>query len=264
MSKLDIIKNKLEKKEPVLGVLVSMNDCSVSEMLGVAGCDFLWLDVEHSALDKRDIMLHVMAADTTNAATFIRVPWNDPILVKPILEMGVDGIIFPCIRTVEDAKLAVSSCEYPPKGTRGFGPKRVSYKYRNMSDLEYIQKAGSDIWKILQVEHIDCVNNLEEIVAVEGVDALLLGPNDLSGSIGLLGQSDHPEVQKLIDKACEVAVKAGKPIGVFSGDQPDSIKKWMSKGISWFTVGGDSGYIMGGARKSLKLVKDAFLGEQDI
>jgi len=256
MTCLDRLKQKIENKELVVGSIVNLKDYSVSEMFGSYGFDFLWIDAEHAPFDKNDIYMHIMTASSGNTASFIRIPWNDPVIVKPILEMGPDGIIFPGIRTVEEAELAIKSCMYPPKGIRGFGPRRCT-GYGAIPQDEYIKNGHKLLWKILQVEHVDCVNNLEEIVQIEGVDALLLGPNDLSASIGLLGQSDHPEVMKLIEMTGKIARKYNKPLGVFTGDDPANIQKWMDLGVNWVTIGGDTGYLSA-ARKSLQKVRKAF------
>jgi len=128
MNAIKNIKEKIKKKIPIIGTLVSINDSSITELLCDIGFDFIWIDMEHTPIVKKDVHFHIMAAKGTGAATFVRVAWNDPILVKPILEMGPSGIIFPFIRTASEARKAVSSCLYPPKGIRGFGPRR-SIKY---------------------------------------------------------------------------------------------------------------------------------------
>ena len=255
MVELQRIKRKIKDGGVLIGTAVTMTDYSISELFGEVGFDFIWIDSEHSALDKKDVMYHIIAARGTGAATFVRVPWNDPVLVKPILELGPDGIIFPMIRTEEDARLAVKSCTYPPKGIRGFGPAR-SVRYGLMDGDEYIRGAEQAVWKILQVEQEECVDNLEAIVGVEGVDALMVGPCDLSGSVGLLGQTDHDKVKKLMDRIGEIAVKADIPLGVAMGYQPETIKEWLDRGASMFMLGVDFFLLTSGAARILKGTRD--------
>lgn len=244
-NQINTLNEKLAKKEMIYGTHISLSDSSIVEMLGDVGFDFLWIDLEHSALDKQHIQSHLMAARGTGAAAFIRIPWNDPVLVKPILEMGPDGIVFPMIKTAEDAKKAVAATTYPPKGERGFGPRRAN-NYGLMNNAEYLAQVETSFWRIMQIEHVEAVKNLEEILAVEGVDTIVVGPNDLSGSIGVLGQPRHPEVMKLLDEIGEKCQKVGVPYGVSMGYVPETVADWKRRGCSWMACDSDSGYIVSG------------------
>lgn len=258
MNAIKNIKEKIKKKIPIIGTLVSINDSSITELLCDIGFDFIWIDMEHTPIVKKDVHFHIMAAKGTGAATFVRVAWNDPILVKPILEMGPSGIIFPFIRTASEARKAVSSCLYPPKGIRGFGPRR-SIKYGITDIKKYIERADTEIWKIMQIEHIDAVNNLEEILNVEGVDAVMVGPNDLAASIGYLGQNDHPEVKKVMNIAAKKIVKYGKPFGVSIGYNPTTIKEWIERGVNYIEVGCDIAFLLQAGTQVLKKTKKIFI-----
>ena len=257
MFKLNSIREKIAAKKPVVGTAVTLTDTSVADQLATVGFDFLWIDSEHSALDRKEVQSHIMAANGAGAAAFVRVPWNDPVLVKPILDMGPDGIIFPMINTAEEADLAVKSCLYPPKGIRGFAPVRA-VQYGMMDMQEYFERAEKDIWKIVQIEHVQAVENIDSIVRVEGLDAFVVGPCDLSGSIGLLSQINHDDVKRLMDRVAEVAVKAKMPFGVATGFNPAVIEEWMNRGVSFVSIGVDFGYITSGAARVLKGVKEVF------
>lgn len=257
MTGLEKIKSKISEKKPVIGTHVALNDVMISEMLGLAGFDFVWIDTEHTALDREKVLHHIIAVDGTGAAPFVRVPSIDPILVKPILEMSPAGIIFPNVKNREEAELAVKSCLYPPEGIRGFGPIRAS-KYGLTDTLQYVRESASQVWKIMQIEHMEAVNKLEAILDVEGVDAIVVGSNDLSGSIGLLGQTDHPEVKKLMDIIGQKAAKSSKPFGVSMGYNPKVIKEWLERGINWIGAGGDTGYILKAALEALNGTKELF------
>jgi len=249
MSELDNLKRKIAKKEPVIGTCTTFFDSRIAELIGEIGYDFVWIDAEHGPLDKKDIQLHIMAAQSTGAAAFVRVAWNDPVIVKPILEMGPSGIIFPFIKTAEEASKAISSCTYPPKGIRGFGPIR-SMKYGMTDGQTYIEEASSQIWKIIQIEHIDAVKNLDEILRVEGIDAIIIGANDLSGSIGMLGQTGRKEVKELIDTIVEKAQNSGIPVGVAIGDNVETIKENLNRGINLICVGVDFLFLFKSARQT--------------
>ena len=254
MKHLEKVKAKLQNKEVVLGSLVSLYDCTVSERLGFAGYDFLWIDGEHNGFDYKELLLHILAASSSGAASFVRVRESDPALVKPILDMGVDGIIFPLGKTVEDAERAVAACTYPPRGLRGIGPGRaVRYGMDNVMDY-LLEKADSTIFKILQVEHVDCVNNLEEIVKVPGIDMLMLGPSDLSASVGLMEQFHHPTVLEMIDRICRIGRENGIHLGAFTGSNPEVIKLFLDRGVTAMCVGSDGSFLMNEAKSTLEKV----------
>ena len=252
---LERLRRKLSRGEPVFGAAATLLDPTASEILGYAGFDFVWIDMEHTALSPEHVLSHLMGAASARTAGFVRVPWNDPVLVKPILDMGPDGIIFPCIRTAEDARRAVSACEYPPKGIRGCGPRRA-VRY-GIDDLDaYMREGSKRFWKIMQIEHVDCVKNLDEIASIPGIDCWLVGPWDLSCSVGCLGKQDVPEVQELIDEACSKATRHGMLLAAWTGDEPASIRKWLERGVKIFTTGVDSSYLMSAAQRSLQTARE--------
>ena len=257
-SNLVRIREKFSKGELVLGVCVSLSDPVISEIFCKCGFDFIWIDYEHGALDRKLIDMHIMAACGAGAAPFVRLPNNDPALAKPILDMGPAAIIFPFIKTVEDAKLAVSSCKYPPEGIRGFGPRRAN-DYYTINTTEYLKTSQSEPWVILQIEHKEAVANMERIVQVEGVDSIVVGPCDLSGSLGRLGETDHPENITLIDKICTVCNDANMPLGASIGiaDQ-DVYKTWIDRGICWIDCGNDISYLVRGGKKTIQDVNSMY------
>ena len=238
-SNLSRIKEKIKKGELVVGTLVASSDPVISEMLCTCGFDFIWIDSEHGPIDKKEIDLHIMAIRGSGVAPFVRVPWNDPVLVKPILDMGPAGIIFPFIKSEDEAKLAVKSCRYPPKGIRGFGPRRV-HNFSKIKMEEYLEIAKSEPWVILMIEQIEALDNLEKIVRVEGVGSILVGPDDLSSSMGLLTQTRHPKVISALDRIAKICNEAEIPFGAGIGSSNiDNIKDWIKRGASWLLVDND-------------------------
>jgi 2-dehydro-3-deoxyglucarate aldolase/4-hydroxy-2-oxoheptanedioate aldolase len=259
MDRLEAIRKKILEKQPVIGASVCFADASVTDLMCHAGYDLIWIDMEHGPLDRREVLHHIMAANGAGKAAFVRVPWNDPVLVKPILDMGPDGIVFPFIRTAEEARLAVSSCEYPPRGIRGFAPMR-SIRYHFMDLQEYLIGAGAEIWKIIQIEHLDAVRNLDAILAVDGIDTIVVGSMDLSGSVGLLGQTNHPKVRALLDEIARKVTQAGIPLGIATGSNPQTIQEWIDRGISWMTIGRDFDFLTAEAGNALKRIRALYDG----
>ncbi|MDR0294161.1 MAG: 4-hydroxy-3-methylbut-2-en-1-yl diphosphate synthase [Oscillospiraceae bacterium] len=254
MNKSTELLRRMKSNDLVIGTHVNLADLSIAEQMGVLGFDFVWIEGEHSPLDKQTILGHIIAARAGGAASFVRIPWNDPVLAKPILEMGPDGIIFPFIRTADEARAAVAACRYPPKGIRGFGPRRAN-SYGTQPAAEYLEGVDASFLRIMQIEHIDAVNNLAEILAVDGVDTIVVGPNDLSGSIGLLGQTRHPDVMALMDKIGEVCAAAKVPFGVSMGVDEVSLADWVRRGAAWIGAGNDVGYIAQAGSDAIKLIK---------
>jgi len=255
MSRAAELLNKMKKGELIIGTHVNLSDLSISEQMGALGFEFVWIEGEHSPLDKQTILGHVIGCAAGNAAAFVRIPWNDPVLAKPILEMGPDGIVIPFIRTAEEAKAAVAACTYPPKGIRGFGPRRAN-RYGTIPNNKYIEEVDDSILKIMQIEHIDAVKNLEEILAVEGVDTVVVGPNDLSGSLNLLAQTRHPDVMEQMDIIAKKCKAAGKPFGVSMPYDKNNIADWLRRGAAWMAVGNDTSYIAKAGSETIMTIRE--------
>ena len=231
------LKDKLGRGEIPLGTGVSFIDPAVTELFSHT-LDFAFIDMEHNALTLETVQSHIMATKGSDMAALVRVPWNDPVLIKPVLDIGADGIVSPLVRTVEDVELAVSACLYPPLGIRGFGPRRP-IKYGRMSDADYCGRANEEIICMVIIEHIDAVNVIDEIVQVPGLTAIMIGANDLAGSMGHMGNPKAPEVQTAIETVVTSARDAGVFPGIGLADDPEALLAWMDKGIQWVLMGVD-------------------------
>jgi 2-keto-3-deoxy-L-rhamnonate aldolase RhmA len=185
----------------------------------------------------------------------VRVPWNDPVLIKPVLDIGAAGVIVPMVRTVEDVRRAVAACLYPPEGIRGFGPRRPS-NYGRLGGPEFCRAANARVLPIVQVEHIQAVENIGEILAVPGLASIVFGPNDLAGSMGLMGQPRHPDVLRAVDSVIAAARQAGVPVGVGAGDDPDMLVDWVARGVHWLAMGGDCNLLLRGATQVAGRVRE--------
>lgn len=232
MNGYDRIKSKFQRSELVIGMGVSLKDAMVSEIMASAGFDFLWIDMEHSSLTIEACDAHVSALRGTDTAAWIRVPSCEPTVIKPILDLNPAGIIVPQISSVAEAKKAVSACRYPPHGIRGFGPRR-GLSYGSVDMQTYLKRAEEDPLVILQIEHIDAVNQIDAILDTPGIGSICFGPNDLSGSLGLMGQAGHPRVVEAIERVIEACKKRKMLCGTSIGYSPELVRQWIARGINW-------------------------------
>ncbi len=230
-------RQKLKSGSIVLGTVVGSPDPCVTEALSY-GMDFVWIDMEHSPLTVERVQGHLMATKGGDCAGIVRVPWNDAVLIKPVLDVGADGVIVPMIRSVEEAERAIAACRYPPEGNRGFGPRRPS-AFGRLSGPEFCRSENQSVLTILQIEHIDAINNIDAIAAVPGIASLVLGPNDLSGSMGHMGEPQHPEVKEAIEKVIVAGHKTGVPVGIGTGINLAQLTGWIEKGIDWIAMGSE-------------------------
>ncbi len=244
-------KQRLRDHESLIGMVVTLGMPEITEIMSVIGFDWLWIDLEHTPIDYTRAQSMIQAMNE-NCASIIRVPSNDEVCIKKVLDLGCDGVIIPQIKTFEDAQKAIKSCKYPPDGTRSVGISRAhSYGYE-FSD--YVQTANKNITIILQIEHIDGVENLQEILKVEGVDAILVGPYDLSGSMNKLGSVADVSVQKKIREVQSLCKNNNIPAGIFVAD-PESAKKSINDGFSLIGVGLDMMFLWKGAKDVLSYLR---------
>lgn len=258
INKTRILKEKLKQGKVLFGIHIVNTDLQIAELIAGCGFDYLWIDMEHSQGDKKDVhdILIAVRAAGSDAAPVVRVADIDPVIVKPILEMGPVGIVFPGAQTVEDAKRAVASCCYPPTGVRGFGPRGcIRYGLEDMN--EYVSHNEEAVFKMLQIEHKNAYESLDDIIMVDGIDAFILGPNDLAGSYGYYRNWKHPDVVSVIDDTIRRVHAAGKYIGVSTGPyDEESLQYWMAKGIDMISVSNENMFIYNGCKTALNNMKN--------
>jgi 2-keto-3-deoxy-L-rhamnonate aldolase RhmA len=229
--------DKMHEGKVAIGAAVSFSDATVTEALCTV-LDFVWIDMEHNPLSLQHVEAHIIAAKGSDCTPIVRVPWNDAVLIKPVLDIGAAGVVVPFVRTAEETRLAVAACRYPPEGVRGYGPRRPS-NYARLGGPEFCKAANDAMITVIQVEHIDAVNNLDDILAVSGVAAIMIGGNDLSGSMGHMGNPGHPEVVQAMDTVIQKCNRARMPVGVATSHDPDTIMGWVNKGVNWVMSGND-------------------------
>lgn len=237
---------KLEGGDIVWGSHIFGGLPILTEAMAQCGFDVLWIDMEHTGIGRESVVNNLIAARAGGTPAWVRVPWNDPVLVKPIVDMGADGIIFPYVRTAEEAKLAVASCTYPPNGIRGYGPLRA-LNYGAITQHDFVHTYYRKCRRVIQLEHIEAIRNLPEIADVEGIDAFIVGPNDLSASIGRIGEVRHPELLALYREIADILREKKKVFGVSMGYNEEVIRDWLSLGARIIFTGNDVGYVYEGA-----------------
>lgn len=257
MSKAEELKNKLLAEETAFGCNVLLPEAAISELMGKAGCDFVWIDMEHGAIDYKDAYYQVIAAHSGGAAAIIRVPGNDPDMMKKVLDMGADGVIFPMVRSAAETKNIIASCLYPPEGFRGFNPYAAS-DYGAVNQAEYCANAHKTTLRIIMMEHIDAYRELDEILAIPGLDGIMIGPSDLSGSMNKLLQRDDPEVSAVILDTVKRSRAAGKFVGTALGCTigKEAFQYWMDMGIRMFSFGQEVDFLYTAISTKLQELKE--------
>ena len=245
---MNALKEKIRSGRPICGTHVQLTDPATCEIFGAAGFDFLWVDMEHTVLEPKDVLAHLTAARAAGVSVIVRVPADDLTATKKVLEMGPDGIIFPMVRTARQADTLMSWTLYPPHGERGFGPMgAIRYGWDDAD--EYVGPGHLDLCRFIQIEQKETVDNLEEIVKNPWIDGYIFGPNDLSGSLGMIHRVFEPEVRAEMERAVSILRKHGKYVGLSTGDtDPAVIRYWHDMGISMISAGADNGYLLAGAK----------------
>ena len=240
----------LKEGKPAWGAWITIGNPESPEMLSSLGFDWLLFDLEHAPLDYQ--LLEYMLMSVRNDATpLVRVPHNNPVYVKKVLDMGAAGVLFPMVNSKEDALLAVRSTRYPPKGIRGVGPRRAAMYGLNRE--EYVSKAD-DVLVVVQIESKEAVDNAEEILSVEGVSAFFIGPNDLSFSLGYRSWKESP-VRKAIEKVAEIGSSLRVPGGMYCWGEK-AISFALNLGLRLIALGSDYRYLVYGASEMLKRARE--------
>ncbi|HAA17820.1 MAG TPA: 2,4-dihydroxyhept-2-ene-1,7-dioic acid aldolase [Cytophagales bacterium] len=220
---------------PLLGVLLTLDAPEVSELVAAIGYDWVMIDMEHSTLDLRAVQ-GLLQAIGQGCETIVRVPSAEEEWIKRVLDTGCSGIMVPQVNTAELAAQVVQWSKYPPQGGRSVGIGRAHGYGRELG--EYLAKANAKTKILAQIEHIEAVTNLESIVQTPGLDALFIGPYDLSGSMGLPGQVQHPQVQSAVQQVIQACLVHNMPFGLFGGT-PEALTGPISQGCTYVLVGTD-------------------------
>jgi 2-keto-3-deoxy-L-rhamnonate aldolase RhmA len=229
-----MIVNKTSFK-PVIGTIFTIGSPQIAEIISQSGFEWVLIDMEHSTLSL-DSVQNALQVLGEKIIRIVRVSGNDEIWIKRVLDTGCDGILVPMIRNSDEAKKVVNSSKYPVEGQRSVGLTRA-HKY-GPGFQDYISRANDDLIIMIQIEHIEGVRNIDSILEVKGIDSIFIGPYDLSASMGLIGQVNHPEVRSAIDLIKKKCSAAGLPYGIF-GANPESLEKEFKDGCTFLLCGVD-------------------------
>jgi 2-keto-3-deoxy-L-rhamnonate aldolase RhmA len=244
---MNTFKTRLKQREVLLGPIVTLGSTEVAEILSKVGFDWLWIEMEHAPTGLARVQ-EMIQATGGRVPCLVRAPWNDSVWIKRILDTGCDGIVIPQIRNAAEAREAVSSCKYPLEGTRSVGIARAQGYGMTLQD--YIEHANDRLIVVLQAEHIDAAHNIDSILDVSGFDAVLIGPYDLSASMGIKGQTSHPDVQQAIRKIKGACADRQIPIGLFAVDT-DVAKNQINSGCTLIALGVDAMYLWKSAKQAI-------------
>ncbi|MBU2983676.1 HpcH/HpaI aldolase/citrate lyase family protein [Lentibacter algarum] len=233
-----------------LGLWISLCSPFAAEITGPAGFDWLLIDMEHSPNDYFSVLGQLQAFTATNSTAIVRPEWNDPVIVKRLLDLGAPGLLFPMIQNVEEAEKAVAATRYPPHGVRGVSGATRANKFGRVKD--YVAKIEEETTVILQLETRHAIENAEQIAEVEGVSGIFFGPADIAADIGKVGKPMDPEVWDLIKPVAQKLIKKGMPVGTLVLD-PAFAAELLNEGFTFVACGTDTGLL---AKSSDNLLAD--------
>ncbi len=240
-------RNRLREGELLISTLISFPSAEVVELLSKLGFDWLFIDAEHGPFDTLQ-MQHMLQAASTDCPCIVRVPSYDCVYIKKALDIGAAGIIVPQIKTAEETRAAVHAAKYAPLGTRGVGLARA-HEY-GVSFTDYLETANEQTCVVIQAETEEAIDNIDAITTVDGVDAVLIGPYDLSANLGYTGQIEHPEVKDAIKKVALACKKENVKLGYF-GVSAEAVTPYIETGFTLITVGVDSLLLLNSAQQTL-------------
>jgi 4-hydroxy-2-oxoheptanedioate aldolase len=233
--RINRMKQKLREGQPVFGGLLRTPEPSLVEVLGYAGYDYVVLDAEHGAHSFEALDSLILSAYASNVTPIVRINGNAPGLIMRVLDLGAQGVLVPHIRNADDARRAVSAALYPPDGSRGIGPNRGS-QFGAIPNDEYFKSINQEVAVMLMMEEAGAVEAIDAITDVKGITALSIGLSDLSGSLGVPGQANHPSVQAAVDALMSMAARKGIPVSL-SVRGVEEVRDALKRGARLASIG---------------------------
>ena len=248
------VKQKWREGKPAIGCWLGIPSSYSAEMMAHQGFDWVCVDTQHGAIDYNTAFPMIQAIASTDAVPFVRVPWNEPSIIMKYLDAGAYGIVVPMIETADDARAAVRATRYPPDGIRSYGPNRVVYYTGDYN----APAANDEVALIVMIETPEALKNLDEIASVPGVDALYIGPADLSQALGLgpAYNADNPAHAEAVTKIRDAAVRHGKVPGVHTSGSALT-NRYLAEGFKMVMLTTDGGGILANARSELAKIQDS-------
>jgi 4-hydroxy-2-oxoheptanedioate aldolase len=237
-------KRALKAGKAQIGLWSSLSSSYTVEVIAGAGFDWILLDTEHSPADLENLLTQLQAAAPYPTHSVVRVPWNDMVTMKRVLDIGAQSLLVPYVSSAAEANNAVAYTRYPPAGLRGVAGTTRATRFGRIKD--YAQRGHEELCVLVQVETQHALDNIDAICAVDGVDGVFIGPADLHASLGYTGEVANPKVKPLIDDAIRRIRKAGKAPGILTPNEADA-RHWLECGALFVAVGADVGILARGA-----------------
>src|SRR5688572_9079018 len=237
-------KRALRAGRAQIGLWSSLSSNYTVEVIAGAGFDWILLDTEHSPSDLENVLTQLQAAAPYPSHPVVRVPWNDMVTIKRVLDIGAQSLLVPYVSSAAEARSAVSYTRYPPAGVRGVAGTTRATRFGRVQ--EYARRAHEEICVLVQVETQQALDNIDAISAIDGVDGIFIGPADLHASLGYAGEIANPKVKPLIDDAVRRIRKSGKAPGILTPNEADA-RHWLECGALFVAVGSDVGLLARGA-----------------
>src|SRR5450830_1409491 len=241
-------KRGMKAGKPQIGLWSSLSSHYSVEVIAGSGFDWLLLDTEHSPNDLENVVTQLQAASAYPTTSIVRPAWNDMVLIKRFLDVGVQTLLIPYIQTAQEAADAVAYTRYPPRGVRGVAGATRATRFGRIKD--YAKRADDELCLLVQVETQQALENIEAICAVDGVDGVFIGPADLHASLGYPGETGNPAVVPMIEDAVRRIRKAGKAAGVLTAAETE-IRRYIAAGCLYTAVGSDVGILARGSEQLL-------------
>lgn len=245
-------KSALHAHRRQIGLWSGLGSNMVAEILAHAGFDWIVLDTEHAPNEVPSLLTQLQAMTGGTAEPVVRCAWNDPVLIKRILDVGVRSLLVPWVQNAEEARRAVAASRYPPGGIRGIAVATRATRWGRQMD--YHHRSNNEMCIIVQIETGAALREIESIAAVDGVDGIFIGPSDLAADLGHLSNPGHPDVQTAIKDAATRVRAAGKSAGILTADTA-AAQRYLDMGFTFVAVGSDSGVLMQGASKLAQAFK---------
>lgn len=249
------LKKRLQQGETLVGCWLNLGTSITAEIVGLAGFDWVLIDLEHGAGAEKDVLHQLQALQHTTAGAVIRVEGSQRQRINRVLDMGAEGIMCPRITNAEEAVEVAASVHYPPKGKRGVAKMIRATGFGKNFD-NYYKESTENLLGIVQIETEEVLSHLDEVAATDGIDVLFIGPSDLTMALGIFGQFDHPLFKDALKATVNAAEKAGKATGILLFN-PDDFKTYRNLGIRMLACGSDATFVAEGARSMAAKLKHA-------
>lgn len=254
MIKENRVKKLLKEGKSVIGTFVKITDPCTVELLSNAGFDFIVIDNEHTSMNKETVVNLIRMADATGIIPITRVRENSRSQILQALDAGASGAMVPETGTKADVELVVSRVKYAPQGNRGYSASQRSANYGMMNPLEYAELSNAQTMVVVYCETMEAITNLDEMLTVDGVDVIFIGPFDLTQALGVIGQPNHPKVLEAIDMIVKKTRAAGKACGIIASDA-EKAKALIAQGFQMIVVGSDQNFIQTLGKQYIKAIK---------